>query len=362
MTTTPAGVPPHQHQTDPARWVAQVDRTLAELGGCDPLYRPTDFWGPGLDQLLGDLRARGLEKFKQWPSASWWFYPLYGGGFGRARVDHLWPSVLQVHPKASRTWFHQALNGTVEAMRDFDVVRLAWDQERWPFDLEGFGESVVGQPWQRFPLSPVADVRFGRPYLNYLLCLAALSRHVEEPPSSFLEIGGGFGVLGEIVLARDPAARYVNVDIPPLMSVAGYYLATLFGEERVAPYESLPPSGPIEVASSASLPSWRLPDLRGSYDVFVNSYSFQEMEPHVVANYVERVAAIGPQYVLSLNSREGKPRKADGHEVGVVDPVTSGHIVSMFEDAGYELVGSYNRPLIISLGEAVVLRRTRGAA
>lgn len=41
-------------------------RTLDEVERCDPIYRPTRFWGPGI---------RTLEAFKSWPSAGTWFYP-----------------------------------------------------------------------------------------------------------------------------------------------------------------------------------------------------------------------------------------------------------------------------------------------
>lgn len=353
-----AASPLQEKPVEDPRWAAMIDRALEELKECDPVYRPTDFWGPGLTQLLDNLRERGLADFKRWPSATWWFYPLYGNSFGNVTMDKVFEYAKTINPGVRRPWLFNALSGGAEAARDFDVIRLAWDQERWPMDLEGFGESAVGNPWQHYPLVPGSDVRHARPYLNYLLCLTALSRHVDEPPSSFLEIGGGYGSLGEIVLARDPEARYVNLDIPPLVVVASYYLTQLFGEDRILDYGDLvAPNGAIDIPQSGCIPNWRLPDVKGPFDVFVNSYSFQEMEPDVVEHYVEKVSEIGPKYVVSLNSMKGKPKKADGHAIGVVDPVTSSRIIEMFERRGYELCGAYNRPLIISAGEIAVLRR-----
>lgn len=332
-------------------------RSLEGLADCDPHYRPTNFWGPGLEHLLADMRAHGMSRFKSWPTADFWFYPVYGNGFTYARIDALLPHALEINPYVTEQWLRTSLTGGVDARRDFDAARLAWDQNRWPFDLDGFGEAALGSPLQRYAVSPVPEVRHGRPYLNYLLCLAALSRHVTEPPRSFLELGGGFGVLGEIVMARDPHARYVNLDIPPLLTVGTYYLTELFGCERVLGPDDVAQTGELQVPQSGCLPNWRLPDLTGHYDVFVNSYSFQEMEPDVVEHYVDRVCEIGPRYAVSLNSIKGKPMKSDAHEIGVVEPVTSGRIVEMFEARGYELQGTYNRPLIISAGEIAVLRR-----
>ena len=85
------------------------------------------------------------------------------------------------------------------------------------------------------------DHGWTRPYLNYMLCMAALSQHVDKPPTSVLELGGGFGVLGEFLLARGPQMRYVDLDIPPLLTVASYYLRTLYGSGS-PPSRTCPPA------------------------------------------------------------------------------------------------------------------------
>jgi putative sugar O-methyltransferase len=346
-------------RTGMPEWDQLTQRTLNGLAGCDPDFRPTSFWGPGLSQLLTDMSDRGLDSFKSWPTSGFWFYPGYGSGFTNATIDVTFEAARKVNPRVNRPFLSGALNGGLEARRDFDAARLFWDQTGWPADLEGLGESRVGKPPQFYRLTGSETVGWGRPYLNYLLCLAALSRHVSEPPASFLEIGGGFGVLGEIVLERDPQARYVNLDIPPLLSVSSYYLTGLFGRDRVMVYDDrFADSGPVEVPGSACLPNWRIEDLVGDYDVFVNSFSFQEMEPHVVQRYVDAVARIGVRHVVSLNSRLGKPKRSAESQIGVIDPVTSQRIVEMFGAHGYQVRGRYGDPLIRSAGELVVLSRS----
>lgn len=336
-------------------WKALTNRTLAELKTCDPVFRPTSFWGPGLTQLLNEMDGRGLETFKSWPAAAFWFYPRYGAGFTNASIDATLERVNQVLPSANPAWVRGALNASQEARRDFDVARMAWDHSRWPVDLDGYGESLVGRPFQYFRFTGTAH-GWTRPYLNYTLCLAALSRHVDAPPQRFLEIGGGFGVLGEFLMQRDPDAVYVDVDIPPLMTVASWYLTELFGD-RVTTYDEMPQAGPVSVPGSAVLPNYRLPDLTGDFDVLVNSFSFQEMEPDVVEAYVDLAVARGVRYVVSLNSRLGKPKKAEGHQVGVIDPVTSARIIAMVEKHGFRLEATYDGPLINSAGQVAVLKR-----
>jgi putative sugar O-methyltransferase len=328
-------------------WFELTARTLAEMKTCESIYRPTNFWGSGLVQLLRDLETVGLENFKSWNSAAKWFYPRYGNGFGNATIAATFEAAAKVNPWADKNWMTSALNGSLEARRDYDVAAVCWNQERWPADLRNFGESPIGTPPQAYTLSGITGIRFGRPYVNYLLLLSALSNHLEVPPRSFLEIGGGFGVLGEIVSTRDPGARYVDIDIPPLVTVASYYLTELFGSDRVQIYDaSVGETGPIEAERSGVFPSWRIEDVHGDFDVFVNSFSFQEMELDVVDNYVAAVSAKGVRYAVSLNSREGTYKAEKAGDWGSFEPVKSEDIIAMFVQRGYSLVGQYDEPLV----------------
>ena len=352
--TTPAPTAPVP--ADP-RWSALTGRVLAGIEACDPVYRPTNFWQPGVRRLLAEMDELGLHTFKSWPEAHSWFYPIYGRLLTRKTRRRMIEVASAEAGIGTETWLTPLLRGLPAARRDFDLARMAWDQERWPFDFEQYGESEVGRPSQTYKLAD-SEARFGKPYLNYLLCLAALSRHVSAPPKRFLELGGGYGVLGEIVMARDPEADYVNLDIPPLLTVASFYLTELFGHDRVLTYDDrVPDQGPVEVPGSACLPNWRIEDLVGEFDVFVNSFSFQEMEPAVVEHYVDTVAKLGVDYAVSLNSRAGKPVATDDESVGVREQVTSATVIRLFEERGYELCATYNRPLISSAGELAVLRR-----
>jgi putative sugar O-methyltransferase len=341
-----------------SRWSKLTARSLAGIETCKPVYRPTNFWSMGLDPLLQDLEGGGLHRFKRWPSASVWFYPIYGRGFTNSTIKQTYEFAKTQNDRTTLPFMTNALNGALDAGRDYDAACLAWDQDRWPFDLVNFGESKVGEPREYYHASDLPDVGFGRPYLNYLLILAALSRHVETPPRSVLEIGGGFGVLGEILMSRDPQARYVDVDIPPLLTVASYYLTELFGADRVKIFdESVPDEGPIDVPQSGVLPNWRIEDISGEFDLFVNAFSFQEMEPDVVAHYIATVAAKNPEYVVSLNSKAGKRMAKKENEWGVMEQVTSAMISSKFEEHGYRVLARYGRPLIVSAGELVVMKR-----
>lgn len=340
-------------------WSDLTDRTLNELRTVPEHYRPTDFWGPGLDQLLKDMQDRGIENFKRWSTARFWFYPIYGNGWTDASMKALLEHGRTLNPGANEPHFRSALSGGYESRRDFDVANAWWDQERWPFDLLAFGENAVGKPPQAYALSPeYPKVRFGRGYLNYLLCLAALSRHVDAAPRSFLEIGGGFGVLGEILMSRDPQTRYVDLDIPPLVTVASWYLNELFGKDAIEIYgPGMKMGQPISMKRSGVLPNYRIDDLDSEFEVFLNSFSFQEMEPDVVRNYIRAVSDKGVKYAVSLNSRAGKAGSNPPGGQQPRDPVTSDRIVQWFGEHGFRPLGRYSAPYQRSAGELVVLGR-----
>ena len=196
-------------------------------------------------------------------------------------------------------------------------------------------------------------------YLNYLMIVGALSQHLDRPLRSVVEIGAGFGVLGEILLQSNPTTQYVDLDIPPLSAIAHYYLSTVFPDVTFDSNVDLDATGRLTLqpgGRSACVSSWQMPMLEGEADLFVNAFSFQEMEPDVVQNYARQIARLGAGYVVSLNSRRGKPLAADS-AIGVRDQVTSEYINTVFNDLGYETVARIGRPVAPPQAELLILRR-----
>src|SRR5262245_51369770 len=113
-------------------WKALTARTLAEVETCAPVYRPTNFWAGGLAPLLKDLDDRGLERFKTWPSGHPWCYPKYGNGFSNASIAETFEAAARANQWANRGWVTSALNGSLEARRDYDVAGVCWNHDRWP--------------------------------------------------------------------------------------------------------------------------------------------------------------------------------------------------------------------------------------
>jgi putative sugar O-methyltransferase len=313
---------------------------LAELESAPDLYRPTQFWGHGVRRLLSDIDKFGFESFKAWPEASYWFYPKFAYG-RRARMAETW--LARVAPEREQKLFRklpEKATGRLGGIRDFDVLRTVWNQDVWPTDFN-ISEQQCGQPKYLPSFSGAGGPRMNKALMNYLLCLAALSQHTDRPLKHFLELGGGFGALGEAAFALDQDASYYNYDLPPLSVVAEYYLDTAFSHRK------------HQVRST-----WELPDHQEQADVFFNTYSFQEMEPHVVDNYVNVISGIRPEFIVSMNSTNGKRRAKSEKHVGVVNPVSSASIEARFADHGYKICAAYKDPIQRGAGTLLIMRRS----
>lgn len=111
----------------------------------------------------------------------------------------------------------------------------------------------------------------------------------------------------------DARIVYVDVDIPPVAAVATFYLEKVFGVGSVLTYEISREMDIIDIEQISSnymcavLCPWQLPRVRGEVDLFVNFISFQEMEPDIVATYIQLVQPLTRSFVLIRNSRQGKP-------------------------------------------------------
>lgn len=164
-----------------------------------------------------------------------------------------------------------------------------------------------------------------------------------------LEIGGGFGSLGEILLA-DPRNDifYIDVDIAPTIVCAYHYLAAIHGATAVLDYMSTRMNVKLDIAQmrashrAATLASWQIPKLQGKIDLFVNFISFQEMEPAVVRNYLAQVDRLEPRFVLLRNIREGKAKATAPSQVGVLEPIKG----EMYDDylRPYQLIARNTVP------------------
>lgn len=306
-----------------------LDVMLGDMESADPLYRPTNFWQTGLADIVKDLRGRGIEEFRSHASARRFYVPRYRSQSKAVRA------VAYAAKAAGKQQVADRVLGLDRARWEHAIVQVL-DPGGAP-NLRDVSESTWGKPTEQLVFD---GRRYSKSMLNYLRGLVAVKRQAPDLTiRTVLEIGGGYGTLGEILVPQ--GVTYVDVDIPPLAFVAARYLQAVLGDGVVADYAESREWDSIDLASlrdqgrSAVACAWQLPKIVGSVDLFVNYISFQEMEPDVVANYASHVMRLGAKVVLLRNSTVGKPVGTAEAGVGVREPITRDRYLTMFD--GYDL-------------------------
>ena len=288
-----------------------LDTMLSDLKTAPKIYQPTNFWSSLLDQVIANIRQFGIESFRR-----------------QDVITHFVPHYTEREKK----YF-------VSAIDDYRIF-LAADQNNEPI-LSYISESEVGSPTQHYVFN---GRRYSRSMLNYLRGLTYLKKNVDTSSiRRILEIGGGYGTLGEIFLKSDfDRYCYIDIDIPPIAYIATRYLQAVFGKQYTLEYSQTRQDECIEIETiensykSAVLMPWQIPVIRGKVDLFVNFFSFQEMEPDVVENYAKFVDRCEPDYLLLRNQRGGQRIAKRPGKVGVIEQTTREHYIRFFSN--YECI------------------------
>lgn len=291
----------------------------------EPIYKATVFWNKAIKDLIIDIEEFGIESFRRWPSSCRYFVPNYNNfenKFKKLNKKNIKSSIeiLNLSSKQENI-FYNLTNGYTEAEGDYRVFKSSILNTKNDF-LLNFSESKIGQPKEQFVFE---GQTFSRSGLNYLLGLACLGKFIDlENIKTIIEIGGGFGTLGEIVAKTWPKeCKYLNFDIPPICNISDYYLRSIVksfvGINKIENYEKFSWDNLNTVNVAAN---WKVKHFNDKIDLFVNFISFQEMEPKVIKNYFYYILKMQPKFILLRHIREGKQKLTLENEIGVLEPTT----------------------------------------
>lgn len=326
--------------------LALLDVMRGDMAHQPTRYQPTPFWSAASERIIAELRRDGFDGFRHLEQPRQFFVPSYGPPGNLLSPDDLTEleaTLLRSTPSGGKK--HQTLldllSGQAWGLADYRVF-LAGDRPEISPNLSRVTESEIGAPRDALV---VDGRRFSRSMLNYLHGLVYLKQRLGDVGiRTVLEIGGGFGTLGEILLQAGPDHTYIDVDIPPTSAVASYYLSHL-PNQALVPFAETRGDGPIPVPGPGRqlvLCPWQLPRLTGQVDLVWNFISFQEMEPEVVADYLTHAARLNARYVLLRNLREGKQRRTEQNPVGVLRPILGSDYDAFLP--GYRLVDTNVHP------------------
>lgn len=315
---------------------------INQLEKQSPLYQPGVFWKEASKDMIAQFNEQGVEHFRQLSASLNFFVPTYGypGNALSEQTIQAWQAWLseQDLPSKQNSYISQHITGYNSALADYRTLAASEFGAQASPNLMAFSESQVGDPIEQFEIE---GKDFSRSALNYLIGLSFLKKHIDfNNIKTVMEIGGGFGTLGEILYKTLPDRRYIDIDIPPTLCCSSYYLQKVMGEEAITTYEQTAHSDTIEInqlKQVSVLPSWQIEQLQGKVDLFVNFISFQEMEPDIVQNYLCHVSRLRADWILLRNMREGKQLRSQ-NRFGVDKPIFSEDYARMLVE--YDLIVS----------------------
>jgi len=318
---------------------------LSDMENQSELYKATNFWKEASKIIIDDIEKYGMKDFRRLSSSLSMFAPIY------SYPDYVKDKTLFDATKLelSKATTDLRLNlklellflGQLQAFADYRVLASS-NKDYAPF-TDRVSESKIGNPLEHYSFD---GRNFSRSFLNYLLGINFLKQHIHKPDiKTVMEIGGGFGTLGEILLSDEKSeCFYINADIPPVSFVSSYYLKELFGSSNIANYSHLREYDTLDIQDlkqkykAINIASWQVPKLQGDIDLFVNFISFQEMEADVVQNYCNYIAKLNPKYILLRNIEEGKKKKDENTIYGVQEPILGKHYDDFFPE--YKLIAT----------------------
>ena len=315
---------------------------LLQMETADAKFTPTKFWKVALEKMSDELLNGGVEKFRCNKNVNSFFEPLFQleglSYYGEETVD----SVAKIingcggHSTKAPALIKQLIGGYHLALSQYCAFKAGDIQSKRPH-LQYASDSGIGGAINQYEFDGKS---YSRTMLNYMTGFVFLKQTIKDTTTiqNVLEIGGGFGSVGEILLSdAEVNYNYVNVDIPPTLYAASWYLEKLYGEKYLNCL-AFKPGNPISFdkmhGNACVAPTWQLPDVTGRVDLFINYHSFQEMEPDVVVGYIEHIQRLEAKYVLTRNIREGKNPKR------VVKPIKSEDYDQFFVEHDYIFIAS----------------------
>jgi len=301
---------------------------LNDMKKQNTLYQPTSFWEYGSKLLIEELENNNIENFRNLTVTRNFFVPGYSAVEYLENQSKYDPTIEQfdkiVQDKRFVTRLQRVFNGNSNAFSDYRVLKAS-NIDKKPY-LDKISESAIGNPIEQHTFE---NRNFSRSFLNYALGLSFLKQKADTSEiNTVMEIGGGFGTLGEILLQDNRNdIFYINIDIPPVAFYSTYYLQEVFGKETIACYDTTKDLETIDINKfkqthkALNLCSWQIEKLQGKIDLFINFISFQEMEPEVVQNYCNHIERLQPKYILLRNILEGKRKQSADFLAGVQEPI-----------------------------------------
>ena len=309
------------------------------------IYRPGNFWMFYVDKIAKDLEKKDLNQFRNWicgPGSiksfgggsdihpfyyGWNIYPFdktfknFDESYIIKKFNLLINKFAQIHPflgflsfrgSIARQYFEGSISNNykkawlISKLSDADKI------------LERVEDTKEGSP-AGFEINKKF---YTLSFLKEMMQIFFIEKKIKlKNLEVVLELGSGIGLKASTFLKVNPKITYIIVDIPPALYVAQQYLVAqnykVFTYTNAKKIKSLKEIN-FNNYDVICLAPWMIDSIADiSVDIFINVFSFQEMEPWLVKNYLEKILPITKKYVYLANEKEGHITSSKG-KLGVL--------------------------------------------
>lgn len=262
----------------------------------DKYFKWTNYWDGRSKIIAHYLKTNGLKDFR------------------RVRVPKKSPGYL-LHTFGATDLLSPKYNVT-ELYNKADII----GKKSYSIDLSNIMPSTVGNP-EVFYMG-------GRPYtvswLNFYIRYSYVKQFFNFDNAVIVEIGSGSGKQAELLLKAHPNSTILIFDNPPILYIANQYLKKVFPNNVIDYRETQSLNRLTNTTLKKGIyifPTWKINiclDLK--IDLFWNAASFQEMEPHIVDNYLSYIKHA--KFIYLMEAMYGQDQASRPGEHGVLEKVT----------------------------------------
>lgn len=362
-----------------------LNRLIEDMGSAPIFYRPTNYWqayDPGIVKYLKDnglkdfrsystsrLASLGAGTYRQRPLIDSYRHLVDYKGLGRSTIPAtIFEIYSRVLARMGRRFdlfnAKKFFDNEKQYLGDFRGLQdLHYRHSKLLDNISGLNaldsieDSLAGNPYDLFTIN---GRQYTLTFLSYFDQMAYMNMKgiKADKINSVMEIGSGYGGSAEVFVKAFKNVRYFNFDLACQVYICGQYLSTIF-PGQVYTYKNYLANEKMDLERYRifCLPTWTLESISGIvFDLFINSTSFQEMEPDIVKNYYSLISdRIDYAYLFQLT--HGSYRKTSSESGGCIDPLNIEDIISIFKD--FEVLARDEHYRVNRPHTDVILKRIR---
>lgn len=328
-----------------------LEAMLIDSKNIDEIYKPTNYWQWFVDKIVCELKKDGIGTIRNKKSK---LFNVFGGS--EVQVEYfriqtsLFPLRLIFHRDFVKKYFSVLASIDKKRLQDLAYYQCFYLDQFYGVnklkDISIDTDSFSGASDDIFIMNGKSyTVNFLQYYLQYVY----MSRFINfDKIKTFVDLGCGMSKVSEIVHKLHPRVTILLFDIVPTVYFTELYMQSVFPDSVIGYNEtSLINDLELKEGKIYIFPNWKFPILKkfSSIDVFMNSGSFQEMEPEVVDNYLSFIK-YKAKYVYLRAAMNGSEKAKGKGSFGSMCPVTfkdykrnlSGYSIKDYSEAIFPLM------------------------